>query len=181
MSTQQQPETHPADSVDAVDTVDTANAGDTADGPAVARGVYHDRVEWMDTDAAGHHHNTSIIRFIEAAEAAFMRERALPEYFGAAPRVHFEVDFTATLWFDQEVTTTLVLERIGGASLTFGFEVWGERDADNPRRLAARGRYVTVHVPRGSRQSEPWPEQWRRKLTSKPARDPLTSPGEDHG
>ena len=149
MSTQQQPETPLADV-----------AGDS---PA-PRAVYRGRVEWMDTDAAGHHHNTSIIRFVEAAEAMFMRERGVSGYFGAAPRVRFEADFTSPLWFDQEVTTTLVLERIGNSSLAFRFEVWAEQDEKGPRRLAARGRYVTVHVPKGSRESAPWPRQWCERL-----------------
>lgn len=149
-----------------------------ADSPAVASAVYSTRVDWMDTDAAGHHHNTSIIRFVEAAEATFMRERGLLEYFGAAPRVRFEVDFTSALWFDQEVTTTLELERIGDSSLTFRFEVWGEQHEQNPRRLAARGRYVTVHVPRGTRRSAPWPEEWRRRLTTRT--DKITDMGAGH-
>ena len=141
------------------------------EGPVVARAVYRGRVEWMDTDASGHYHNSSIIRFVEAAEATLMRERDLPEYFGISPRVHYEVDYPAKLWFGQEVTTTLVLERIGTSSLTFRFEVWGEADEKNPRALAARGRFVTAYVPQGSRHSEPWPEDWRRRLSTDPIAD----------
>lgn len=133
-------------------------------GPVVAVSVHRGRVEWMDTDAGGHHHNTSVNRFVESAEAALMRERGLPEYFGTAPRVRYEVDFASPLWFGQEVTATLVLERVGTSSLTFRFEVWGEKDEEHPRALAARGRYVTVHVPKGTRRSAPWPEDWRRRL-----------------
>ena len=152
--------------------------GEAADSPSVAAAVYSTRVDWMDTDAAGHHHNTSIIRFVEAAEATLMRERGILEYFGAAPRVRFEVDFTSALWFDQEVTTTLVLERIGESSLVFRFEVWGEQHEKNPRRLAARGRYVTVHVPRGTGRSAPWPEEWRRRLNTRTGE--TTDMGADH-
>jgi acyl-CoA thioester hydrolase len=118
----------------------------------------------MDTDAAGHHHNTAVNRFVEAAEAALMRERGLKEYFGAAPRVRYEVDFSSPLWFGQEVTAQLALEHLGTSSMTFGFEVWGEAHEGRPRTLAARGRYVTVHVPRGTRGSAPWPDAWRRRL-----------------
>ncbi|MBR7830340.1 acyl-CoA thioesterase [Actinospica sp. MGRD01-02] len=149
-----------------------AQDGDAvAGGPVVARAVHRGRVEWMDTDASGHYHNSSIIRFVEAAEAALMRERDLPEYFGISPRVHYEVDYPAKLWFGQEVTTTLVLERIGTSSLTFRFEVWGEADEKNPRALAARGRFVTAYVPLGSSRSEPWPEDWRRRLSTAPIAD----------
>ena len=134
----------------------------TAVGP---RGVHHGRVEWMDTDAAGHHHNTAIMRWIESAEAALMRERRVPGYFGTAPRVRHEVDFEARLWFGQEVTATVVVERIGASSMTFGYEVWGEAFDGRPRTRAAVGRYVTVHVPEGADGSQPWPAEWVAALT----------------
>jgi acyl-CoA thioester hydrolase len=130
------------------------------DGTGVARAVHRARVEWMDTDAAGHHHNTAVVRFVEAAEATLIRERGITGYFGAAPRVRYEVDFASPLWFGQEVTTTVVLQRIGTSSLIFRFEVWGEHTDQHSRRLAASGRYVTAHVPRGERTSAPWPAEW---------------------
>ena len=150
-----------------------AAAAAAADGPVIARAVYRGRVEWMDTDAGGHHHNTAVIRFVEAAEAGLMRERGLPEYFGSAPRVRYEVEFPSPLWFDQEVTATVVLERIGTSSMTYRFEVWGEAGEKSPRSLAAHGRYVTVHVPKGShdRHSEPWPECWRKRLGAETGED----------
>lgn len=127
--------------------------------------VHRTRVEWVDTDAAGHHHNTAVVRMVEAAEATLMRDHGVTGYFGAAPRVHYEVDFHAPLWFGQDATTTLTVERIGTSSLTFRFEVWGEETADHPRALSATGRYVTAHVPRGSRTSAPWPSEWLSALT----------------
>ncbi|UKY48000.1 acyl-CoA thioesterase [Streptomyces inhibens] len=130
------------------------------DGTSVTRAVHRSRVGWMDTDAAGHHHNTAVVRFVEEAEATLMRERGITGYFGAAPRVRYEVDFASPLWFGQEVTTTVVLERIGTSSFTFRFEVWGEETDRHARRLAASGRYVTAHVPRGADRSAPWPVPW---------------------
>ncbi|MFE2407749.1 acyl-CoA thioesterase [Kitasatospora sp. NPDC059408] len=109
----------------------------------------------MDTDAAGHHHNTAIVRYVEAAEAELMRTRGITGYFGAAPRVRYEADFSAPLWFGQEVTTELTVERIGTTSITLRFEIRAEDG-----RLAASGRYVAVHVPRGERTSTPWPTAW---------------------
>jgi acyl-CoA thioester hydrolase len=140
-----------------------------AEGPGdeVARCVHRARVEWSDTDAGGHHHNTVVARYAEAAEAELMRGRGLTEYFGTAPRVRYEADFTAPLWFGQEVTAIVVLERIGGSSMTFRFEVWGEEYEGRERELAASGRYVTVHVPRGApgtRASAPWPPEWVKAL-----------------
>lgn len=48
-------------------------------------GVHRTRVEWVDTDAAGIYHNTAVVRFVESAEAALMRERGLHDYFPKAP------------------------------------------------------------------------------------------------
>ena len=50
----------------------------------------------------------------------------------------------------QETTTTMTVERLGVSSLTFVFEVWGEKHERRPRRLAARGRVTVVHVPSGT-------------------------------
>ncbi|MBO4257788.1 acyl-CoA thioesterase [Streptomyces griseorubiginosus] len=134
-----------------------------------ARAVHRCRVEWSDTDASGHYHNAAVVRFVEAAEAALVRERGITGYFGAAPRVRYEVDFAAPLWFGQEVTTTLTVERIGTSSMTYGFEVWGEETDGRPRQLAASGRYTVVHVPpRDQRASTPWPADWITALTATP-------------
>ncbi|WP_280709401.1 thioesterase family protein [Kitasatospora sp. GP30] len=130
------------------------------DGADLARAVHRCRVEWMDTDAAGHHHNSAVVRFVEAAEATLMRACGITGYFGAAPRVRYEVDFTSPLWFGQDVTTILVVERIGTSSLTLRFEVWGEETDRHPRSLAAAGRYVTAYVPAGHRSAVPWPDAW---------------------
>ncbi|RBQ20622.1 acyl-CoA thioesterase [Spongiactinospora rosea] len=133
-----------------------------SDRPSV---TYVVRVEWSDTDAAGHHHNTAVTRFVEAAEAALTRERGLTGYFGSAPRVRYEVEFEQRLYFGQQVTVMLNVEAIGTSSMTFGFEVWGEEFDGRPRRRAARGRYVTVHVPLGEDRSRPWPTSWIAALS----------------
>ncbi|AGP51785.1 hypothetical protein M271_00740 [Streptomyces rapamycinicus NRRL 5491] len=130
-------------------------------------------MEWPDTDASGHYHNTAVVRFVEAAEAALIRGGGLVGYFGAAPRVRYEVDFAAPLWFGQEVTTSIAVEKIGTSSMTFTFEVWGEATDSHPRQLAASGRYTVVHVPpRGERVSAPWPAEWITALKVTPAATP---------
>jgi acyl-CoA thioester hydrolase len=118
------------------------------------------RVAWMDTDAAGQHHNTAITRYVEAAEAELIRSLGLVEYFGRAPRVRQEVDHEAPLLFGQEVTATVRVERVGRSSITFGFEVWGEPFADRPRVRSARGLFVAVHVPVAGSGAQPWPTEW---------------------
>ncbi|GAB3268509.1 hypothetical protein GCM10027449_01890 [Sinomonas notoginsengisoli] len=139
---------------------------------AVVREEVTRTVEWVDTDAAGHHHNSFVLRSVEAAEARlFRRLGVLEEYFGAAPRVRQEVDYLAKLYFGQEATTVLELEAVGRSSMTFRFQVWGEAHDGGPsgrveRRLAAAGRFVTVHVPKDSEASAPWPETIRAAVAA---------------
>jgi acyl-CoA thioester hydrolase len=142
----------------------------TADRPPVASATQRSRIEWIDTDAAGIYHNSTVTRLVEAAEATLTRERGLDGYFPVAPRVRFEADFEAPLFFGQEVTTTVSVAELGTSSMTFVFEVWGEPFAGAPRVRAARGRYVTVHLDRsgpGRPTSAPWPAAWVERLTAR--------------
>jgi len=136
------------------------------------------RVEWVDTDASGHHHNSAVMRWVEAAEAELIRRAWLDDYFPAAPRVHQSIDFRAKVTFGQQVRTRLWIERIGKTSLTFGFEVLAEPEAEHGRAAedaqasdacgdrvcAARGQLVTAHVDHGSTAASPWPQAWRDAL-----------------
>lgn len=126
-------------------------------------GVHRTHVQWIDTDAAGIHHNTAIARWAEAAEADLMRGVGLPGYFPVAPRVRYEADFVASLRPGDEVTATVGVERLGRTSLTLAFEVWGG-PADGEPVLAARGRCVTVHLDGSGARPTPWPVEWRAAL-----------------
>jgi acyl-CoA thioester hydrolase len=136
---------------------------------AVASATLRSRIEWVDTDAAGIYHNSTVTRLVESTEAALVRERGLDGYFPVAPRVRFEADFEAPLYFGQEVTTTVRVTRLGSSSMTFEFEVWGEPFEGSGRARAAKGRYVTVHLDRsgpGPARSTPWPAEWVGLLTA---------------
>ncbi len=123
------------------------------------------RVEWVDTDASGYHHNSLIMRLVEQAEHRLVRDAGiLEEFVRSAPRVRHEVDFTGRLSFGQEATATVVCERMGRASVTFAFEVWGEPRHGAPRYRAASGRVVVAHVPAGAERAAPWPDHLRAAL-----------------
>lgn len=122
-------------------------------------------VDWCDTDAAGHYHHSSVIRWVEAAENELHVQLGLLDLFGAVPRVRYEVDYLDRLWFRDEVVTDLWVESLGRTSLVYGFEVVG------PRGPAARGRMVCVNVLGRSGDSHgagsppaPWPEEVRRRF-----------------
>jgi acyl-CoA thioester hydrolase len=137
-------------------------------GRPLAHASVRSRIEWIDTDAAGIYHNSTVVRLVETVEAALVRDRGLDGYFPVAPRVRYEADFEAPLFFGQEVTTTLAVTELGTTSMTFSFEVWGEAFEGAPRTRAARGRYVTVHLDRdgsGRATTSPWPADCVEKLS----------------
>lgn len=125
-------------------------------------------VEWSDTDPSGHHHNSLIIRLAEAAERELMDAAGLTgQHFSGAPRVRHEIDYTAPLWFGQTTTTTLTVERLGRASITYSFEVWGEEFDGHPRAKAASGKIVAAHVAAGELRASPWPALFHERLTGR--------------
>ena len=126
--------------------------------PAALAVTLRRRVEWHDTDAAGHQHHSAILRWVEAAEAELLRAHGLDWLFGRTPRVRHEVDYRARLWFGEEVTTRLRVVRLGRTSLTYAFEVHGREG------LAAEGRLVVAHAETDSPSATPWPPKVRAAL-----------------
>lgn len=116
------------------------------------------KVEWIDTDAAGHQHNSAIMRWVESCEAELFRTLELPGYFLLAPRVQHVINYRDKLWFGQQVAITVTVSRIGRSSLTFTFEVVGGTYGDHVGGLAAYGSFTTAHVPVGATKSTPWPD-----------------------
>ncbi len=127
-------------------------------------------VQWVDTDAAGIHHNTLVNRLVEAAEAELVAQSGLDPsaYFPVTPRVRFEADYEAPLFFGQDTTTTLRVAEVGSTSLTYEFEVWGGAFDGRDRGRAAKGRYVVVHLDEADHgagaASSPWPDEWLTAL-----------------
>lgn len=121
-------------------------------------------VEWVDTDASGHQHNSVVIRWVEAAEAEMLRQLELPDYFPNAPRVQQVINFTGMLWFGQRATTHLWVDRVGTKSLTLGFEVVSEDMETAAGGRAAHGTVTTVWVPPGSTSAQTWPAEMKQKF-----------------
>lgn len=129
----------------------------TAHIPLTGHASIDRRVEWVDTDASGHQHNSAIIRWVEAAEAELLRSLELPDYFPSAPRVHQEISYRSKLWFGQLVTATIDVRKLGRASLSYAFEVRGHPHPKSGGGLAALGTVTVAHVPPGSDKAQPWP------------------------
>jgi acyl-CoA thioester hydrolase len=87
------------------------------------------RLAWMDTDAAGIWHYSTVIRLAEDAETELHRSLGIQHLtFGVSPRVRVEFDFASPVAFDEEVDTTIAVIAIGRTSVTYGVDVRvGER------------------------------------------------------
>ena len=82
------------------------------------------RVQWMDTDAAGIWHHSTVIRWVEEAEAELHRRLGIiAETFGTTPRVHVEYDLHTPVVFDDEVDVILEVGTVGDASVSYGISV----------------------------------------------------------
>ncbi|MCX4524239.1 MULTISPECIES: thioesterase family protein [unclassified Streptomyces] len=128
--------------------------------PRLPSVVVERRVEWPDTDAAGHYHHSTVVRWVEAAEAVLLRRLGLSHLFGSTPRVHFEADYRARLWFGEAVRTELRVTKVGASSLHYAFTVLGEEGGQ-----AATGRMVIAHSAARATGSTPWPADVREVLT----------------
>lgn len=139
---------------------------DSHDNPQLPGASIERTVEWVDTDAAGHQHNSAIMRWVEAAEAELFRRLDLPDYFPCAPRVQQVINYRNKLWFGQRITATVSVQKIGRTSLTLGFEVHGQPHEKSGGGLAAHGTFTTAYVPAGAEAAHPWPEHIRSALTA---------------
>jgi YbgC/YbaW family acyl-CoA thioester hydrolase len=104
----------------------------------------HRRVEFCDTDMAGMMHFSNFFRFMEFAEQEFRRSRELSVawvegvgHFGF-PRVSATCDYLEPARFEQILEIAVTVEKIGGKSVTFGFEFRHEGE------VIARGKMTSV-------------------------------------
>ena len=126
------------------------------------------RVEWPDTDAAGHYHHSTVVRWVEAAEAVLYERLGLLELFGRIPRVHYQVDYRARLWFGDLVEVTIAVAELGRTSINYDFEV---RRGEN---VAAVGTMVAVSSDPSDGGTVPWPDDVRASFTTSGALQPET-------
>jgi acyl-CoA thioester hydrolase len=86
------------------------------------------RVEFHETDMAGIVHFSNFFRFMECAEAEFLRSRGLAfaltwegEPLGF-PRVAASCDYLKPARFDEVLDIAVTIDRLGAKSVTYAFE-----------------------------------------------------------
>ena len=124
-----------------------------------ARVVLRRRIEWMDTDAAGIYHWTTVFRLAEAAEAALHTALGVADFtFGATPRVSVAATFSRSLRFNDPVDVELAVRALGRTSVEYALRIGAEGST------AAEGSVKSVLVDRTSGRATPWPEDVRARL-----------------
>lgn len=118
-----------------------------------SRFVYTRRVEFADTDMAGIMHFSSIFRFMESAEHAFLRSLGhsvilsdLNPVMGF-PRVRAEANFRRPFRFEDEIEIELRVREKREKSLTYGFAL--RKAGDPSREVRAVGLMTVVCVCKG--------------------------------
>ncbi|HZZ30104.1 MAG TPA: thioesterase family protein [Pirellulales bacterium] len=102
------------------------------------------RVEFRDTDAAGIMHFASFFPLMESVEHEFLRSLGLSVLAKddsgpfSWPRVNAQCDFQSAVKFEDVLTITLTIARLGNKSVTYKFEVRQEE------RPVAEGRMTAV-------------------------------------
>jgi acyl-CoA thioester hydrolase len=122
-------------------------------------------LEWIDTDAGRRHHNSVIMRWVEACEIAWWKDHDLLEVFTRAPRVQQVVNYTAPIYFDQDVEITVELAQLGRTSVTFSFEAAIiPNSLQESRTVVAHGTFTVVNLSPDGQRAHPWPEHVRTSL-----------------
>ena len=117
------------------------------------------RIEWSDTDASGHWHNTAAFRMVEWAETALLeRLGILDDVYAYLPRVHVEADFHRALDFRDAVEATIAVTAVGDTSLTYAFTI------DRAGERCVTMTVVTALID-GEGRKRSWPEGHRKLLT----------------
>ena len=127
--------------------------------PDPASVVIRRRIEWIDTDAAGIYHWTTVFRLAEAAEQAMHSALGLEPAVAFAPRVAAAAEFKRALAFNDAVDVELAIETIDHSSLVYGLTVTSEAG------VAAEGTLTVRCVDQATGRPAPWPQDVRERLS----------------
>ncbi len=118
------------------------------------------RILYIDTDASGRIHYTSLFRYFEAAEIEFFRSiGVLHDHPGIGfPRVHVECDYRGAIGYDDLLVFEVTLGRVGKSSVQLKFRVLKD-DVE-----VARGAVVIASIDRQTQSAVPIPAGVREKL-----------------
>lgn len=118
---------------------------------------------WSDNDVFGHVNNTIYYQWFDSAVNAFLVGGGLLDLANGDPIglvVETGCTFFQPLAFPGDVEVGLLVERLGGSSVTYRLGVF----ASGSLQPAAQGHFTHVYVARQSRRPMPLPDDWRETL-----------------
>jgi acyl-CoA thioester hydrolase len=124
---------------------------------------FQTRIRFIDTDASGRIHYTSMFRYFESAEIELLRTVGITYDLRrsyAFPRVHVGCDFMRAIGHDDLIEIETLLVKIGRSSVHFQFRTF--KDAT----LAAKGSVVVACVNRQTQCAIEIPDDIRAKLVT---------------
>lgn len=131
----------------------------SSDREAPASAVIERDIEWADTDASGHYHNTVALKLAEAAETALLQKLGVcDEIYDRLPRVRVVAEYHAPLVFGDHVLVRISVARMGRTSILYRYEI--EHDGE----LCADGELVAVLIDRPLGSPIPWSDRLRAIL-----------------
>ncbi|MFL6350817.1 MAG: acyl-CoA thioesterase [Bryobacteraceae bacterium] len=132
---------------------------------------FQTRIRFIDTDASGRIHYTSMFRYFESAEIELLRTVGITcdlRRAYAFPRVHVECDFMTAIAHDDLIEIETSLVKLGRSSAHYQFQTF------KGAALAAKGSVVVACVDRDTQRAIAIPDELRAKLVTI-----LRVPGED--
>ena len=126
------------------------------------------RIDWIDTDAGGIYHWTTVFRLAEQAEAALFTVLGHADaLFGVTPRVAVEMQFVSSLVFNDRVAIDLAVAKVGRSSIVFSIQV------SSREGVAASGQLTICVVDPATRKSTELPPDLRAALLGAGPQEPL--------
>lgn len=120
----------------------------------------HRRVAWNETDAAGHNHFSAAFRWLEEAEHDLLRLIGFENnMIDRIPRVHIEIDYSARLYFGEEIAVTVSVVKVGNSSVTLSMVVTHDGGQN-----AVTANYVVVNASSTTEGAAPWTPEIRDLL-----------------
>jgi acyl-CoA thioester hydrolase len=124
---------------------------------------FQTRIRFIDTDASGRIHYTSMFRYFESAEIELLRTVGITYDLRrsyAFPRVHVECDFMSAIAHDDLIEIEASLIQLGRSSAHFQFRTF------KGAALAAKGSVVVACVDRDTQRAIAIPDDVRAKLVT---------------
>jgi len=122
-------------------------------------------VRYGDLDPQGHVNNAVYMTYLESARLGYYEATGIWDSKSGAKTgmvvAHVDIDYLVPIYFGQSIQVGVRMERIGNKSLTLAFQI----ESVPEEKPLARGRSVMVAYDNNAEASQPFPEDWRRKIT----------------